>query len=116
MFTTDREIAEFIVARLNALIVDPAIRADVRRLLSLRIECSHATANHPTIQVGWDVGAGSPPEFGILGLLNGIVGTISGGKFDGWGYIAACLDETSGELVRFAITDCRSEEHTSELQ
>lgn len=92
----DLVLARSLVDRLNGLIVDPAIRRDVSALLRVRVECSPAAETHPTIQASRGLG--------FLGLLNGAVGVFKGGPRDGWGLVAALVDEHTGEVQRFALT------------
>ena len=94
---TDADLADIIIERFNKLIENPDVRADVGRLLEQRVSCSPATKDHPTIQV---VDGG---VFGLLGLLNGAVGTISDGPRRGWGYISAEFSD-EGKLVSFKRT------------
>lgn len=96
---SDSDLADEVIARLNALIQDPNIRADLEKLINERIAVSKETIDHPTIQVAADSNT-----LGFLGLLNGIVGTITEGRLKGWGYIAAVYDD-SGKLERFRRTD-----------
>jgi hypothetical protein len=96
----DETLALALIDRLNQLVSDPAVRADIERLIAQRVPCSSTTAEHPTIQV-----CGETQTLGLLGLLNGLCGTIAGGKRDGWGRIAACYEENRGPLLRF----CHSE-------
>lgn len=94
----DPQLADEIISRLNALIQDPAIREDVGRLIETRVSCSEATTNHPTIQTQ------DGPQFGFLGLLNGILGAIpEGERLAGWGYVAANFDD-GGRLTHFSRT------------
>lgn len=86
-------LAHEIINRLNDLLDDPDVRRDIGGLIEARIPCSEAVSEHPTIQSksGW---------FGFLGLLNGLVGTIPDGEYDGWGYIRARFDNR-GNLICF---------------
>jgi hypothetical protein len=98
----DSELADAIVERLNALVRDPAVRADVGRLIEERVPVGEATAAHPSIQVQESAAGGS--VLGFLGLLNGLIGTLPEGRLAGWGYVAAVFDD-SGALERFRRTD-----------
>lgn len=98
---TDTELADALIARLNEVITDPEVRADVHRLVETRVPCGHVTADHPSIQVQIN---GEDPTFGFIGLLNGIVGAMPGGVRAGWGYIAAVFDD-QGQLLRFERTN-----------
>lgn len=103
------DLADEIIARLNKLIEDPKVRADVGKLIETRIRCSEETRNHPTIQAGWDDVEGSPPHVGFLGVLNGLVGTIGEGRLAKWGFISAVFDDDKN-LERFRRTDSRPPE------
>lgn len=92
----DLELAEALIPRLNSLLTDPRVRADIDRLIETRIPVSTSTADHPSIQVTDD-------KLGFLGLLNGLTGTIPSGPKEGWGYIAAVYSE-AGELTRFELS------------
>lgn len=99
---SDSELADTVIDRLNAIIMDPSVRQDVKKLIETRVIAGAATAAHPSIIVqknddGHDV-------LGFLGLLNGVVGTISDGRLKGLGYVAAVFDD-AGRLERFRRTD-----------
>ncbi len=96
---SDSDLADEVIARLNALIQDPNICVDIEKLINVRIGVSEQTIAHPTIQV-----AAESDTLGFLGLLNGIVGTISEGRLKGWGYIAAVYDDAN-HLTGFRRTD-----------
>lgn len=68
---------------------DPAA---FRALIEHRVPCNDRLADHPTVQVG-PAREGKGIEVGMLGVLNGFCGTVDGGRFDGWGGIAAELKE-----------------------
>lgn len=99
---TDADLADEVIARLNEIISNPAVRADVRTLMEQRIVAATATADHPTIQV--IVSPDGTPTFGCLGLINGIIGTVKGGKKDGWGHVSAEYAD-DGSLIRFVRTE-----------
>jgi len=97
----DDALADELIRRLNALLENPEVRADIEKLIETRVSTSAATNAHPTIQIGGDkYGTG----LGFLGLLNGVTGTIVGGKYDGWGYIAAFFDDDN-HLSHFQRTE-----------
>jgi hypothetical protein len=101
----DSKLADIIIDRLNELIKDSDIREDIRDLLDTDVDCSQATANHPTIQTIQVVGGMGPYSFlSFLGLLNGIVGSCPDeyGIKKGCGLITAVYNE--GQLVRFERT------------
>lgn len=92
----DLDLANEIIKRFNQLIENPIIRADIEELINHRIRASSETYNHPTIQTAED-------SFGLLGVLNGLVGAIPEGPKKGWGYIAAEFND-EGDLVRFVLS------------
>lgn len=68
-------LADILIERLNKLIEDPAVRADISALIETR----------------------------GLGLINGLVGVIPDGPRKDWGYIAADFDDEN-KLVKFLRT------------
>jgi hypothetical protein len=94
----DKTLAEVLVERLNELMKDPAVRNDVAKLFTKRVPCCETTVNHPTLQLGSD------GTLGLLGLLNGLVGTIPYGPKTGYGYITAEVDEDTDEPIHFELT------------
>jgi hypothetical protein len=92
---SDEALADALIARLNAIIANPAVRADVERLLFTRAPCSLATLEHASIQARGSDGQ-APGTLAFLGLLNGVVGTRSNGS----GHIAAVLT-ADGHLEQF---------------
>lgn len=83
----DQHLAERIVQRLNGLIQDATARKAIESLIHRRIACPELEP-HPTIQI-------SPnSEFGVLGLLNGIVGGP---------LVIAHFDDDTGQLLRFSV-------------
>lgn len=115
---TNETLADNLIDRLNALIKNPDVRKDISKLIDAKVVCSDATLNHPTIQASGpdrdglcECGAyGGPgcslckPQFGFLGVLNGLVGIIGGtGPRASWGLITAdCEDD--GTIIRFMRT------------
>jgi hypothetical protein len=113
----DEELADAIINRLNKLCEDPEVRKDIAALIETRIVCSEATLNHPTIQASGpdrnglcECGAyGGPgcsfckPQFGFLGILNGLVGAMPDGPRKGWGYLAANFED-DGTFTGFQRT------------
>lgn len=100
--TSDSELADTIIDRLNIIIQDPSIREDVEKLIGMRVRASSASAAHPSIQVQKNDSGDN--VLGFLGLLNGIVGMIPDGRLKGLGYVAAVFD-SEGKLERFRRTD-----------
>jgi len=90
---TDSELADLIIERLNK-ILDYDKNA-ISNLLSTRVLCNQAIADHPTVQVLF---TGSVTKVGVLGLINGLVGVIPEGKYKNWGYITAEVDDDDNIL------------------
>lgn len=65
-----RQIAEFMVAALNEILTTD--RDALESLISHRVRCSDALADHATVQVAERPDGGY--EVGLLGILNGIAG------------------------------------------
>lgn len=86
------ELAEF----LSQLVV--LDRSFVEKLIDQRVLCNDAIADHPTVQVGEKRGRNYA---GILGVLNGFLGTIDAGPMAGWGALTAIYE--GGHLVRFEV-------------
>ncbi len=64
-------------------------------MCNARVPCGDALANHPTVQVGLQPGTTKDDglcDVGLLGVLNGLFGTLEGGRFDGWGPLCADVD------------------------
>jgi hypothetical protein len=100
---TNEELADELITRLNAIIQDPQVRTDIGKLLETRVPCSQATLAHPTIQAIIKKEA-DQGVIGFLGVLNGLAGTVREGRFQGWGHIAAQLDD-DGHLIGFCRTE-----------
>lgn len=100
---TDTELADELIARLNALIEDEEIREAVEQLCLRQRAKVHGTAlaTHPTIQV---IQEGDLYLLGFLGLLNGVVGAILEGEDKGCGYIAALYAFTDAEKTDMKLT------------
>jgi hypothetical protein len=85
------------VAVLNeALTTDPEA---INAMFAHRTPCNEKLSDHETIQVrDYEMeGDPSPPNFGVLGLLNGIFGI----KPSGYGFIQT--ESEHGQIVRFSI-------------
>lgn len=76
-------------------------RATIKNLLSIRIECNEALADHPTVQVMAD---NHKYRVGLLGIINGIFGAND----EGIGFIAAEYDD-EGKLMGFIPTPIKKE-------
>lgn len=73
----------------------------VEALMRNRVYCNAALADHPSIQTS-SVGAHS---VGLLGILNGLFGTIEEGPKAGFGPITMEADEHTGVILRFRVTE-----------
>ena len=76
--------------------LNEALQADrigITALFNVFVSCGHGTTMHPTIQVREN------RCFGVLGLLNGIVGVNS----VNWGIIQAIVDDRTHEVLRFEV-------------
>lgn len=93
---TDEQLADIIIGRLNKLIEDPNVRKDIQNLIEARVPASWETVKKTIVQVHED-DAGKD-VFGFLGLLNGLVGEISGGLYNGYGHICAVYDKDDNLL------------------
>jgi hypothetical protein len=65
------------------------------KLVGHRVLCNGALGTHPTVQVGSRDDDRASCEVGMLGIFNGYCGTIEEGKYNGWGAIAAIVEEDS---------------------
>lgn len=91
-----------VVAFLNELV--SLDREAVEHLIEKRVQCNKDMADHPCVQVREDEDGNS--VVGLLGVINGLVGTQpNGAKKPGWGYIAASFDDKSGKLLNFIRID-----------
>jgi hypothetical protein len=108
----NENLAADLIDRLNALIEHEPLVGDLLGVMFAKtIVIADREGNlrqHPTLQV-W--APGEIPEVGegeigitLIGLLNGIVGTIPSGRREGWGYIAA-VREKDGRISSFERTD-----------
>lgn len=79
---------EHVIGILNDLVaLDPEA---MREIIESRVTCNEALAEHPTVQVG---ATEEVYRVGMLGILNGIFGTIEGGPKHGYGPITLAIDE-----------------------
>jgi len=92
------ELADHIIQNLNKFVdLDPVA---LGTLIEHRVPCNRLLAGSPDCQVRESE---SGFEVGFLGVLNGLIGTISEGPRKGWGLTTAVFDD-SGDLVRFQRT------------
>lgn len=107
----DLDMARRIVAFLQEMIdLDPEA---VSALIAARVPCSQALAGHPSVQVGTAAEvaklqaseegepAGLPYRVGLLGFLNGLVGTAT----DGRGLVAVIMDDSGRALGARLLED-----------
>jgi len=93
------KIADSMIRYLNELLkLDPDA---VYQLIETRLPCNKALADHPTVQV--HTKEDGTYAVGLLGILNGFVGTDT----DGWGFICASYDD-AGKLLEFKRTPPRT--------
>lgn len=97
----DKDFAAEIVERLNKLLEShPEVRKDISALFCKYVSASTETVLHPTLQVS--VGGGG--MLGVLGLLNGVTGTV---KYDetkrGYGLITSVTGD-DGLIQHFEVT------------
>lgn len=97
---TKEQLADHLIAGLNEIV--KADRMALGALIEHRVPCNEALADHPTVQAHSE--NGKPTTVGLLGILNGLVGTIDAGPRKGWGFIAA-VSEEDGTLSHFRRTD-----------
>jgi hypothetical protein len=104
----DLELAERIVKLLNEMMeLDTAAVAE---LMAKRVVVNDRLADHPTVQVG-PMEPDGPNVMGILGVLNGLVGTNS----RGWGCVAGVYEDASLlNLLRFKVLGDRAVEEQSQ--
>ena len=92
-----RKLAGELVEYLNGLAaIDPAA---VLALVDTRVTCNQAMADHPTLQVRYDSDAVFTHEIGLLGILNGFVGTDD----KGYGFIQRIVDDEDPEAISFCV-------------
>jgi hypothetical protein len=95
----DDLLADMLIERLNDIAVaDPKA---IERLIQYRVPCNHSMSIHPTVQACAEDGG---VTVGMLGILNGLIGTIPTGPKKGWGYVAAEFAD-DGSFIRFVRTD-----------
>jgi hypothetical protein len=100
---TKEQLADLLIKRLNEIIKYD--KQALGNLINIRTKCNNAMANHPSVQV---VAYGEDqPTVGMLGIINGIVGTIDTGSKRGCGLITAIFQD--GTLTHFRRTDNKEE-------
>lgn len=94
---TKEQLADMLIERLNEISrTDPVA---MTKLVSARVPCNEEMASHSSVQVDCST---EHPTVGLLGILNGLVGTIGSGPKASWGLITICIDE--GVVKRFERT------------
>jgi hypothetical protein len=92
-----RPEADDVIAFLNDLAtLDPDFMA---ALVRGHFPCNVQLAQHPSVQCAFQ---GDGFTAGFLGVLNGFLGTIEHGQFQGWGPIIAVFD--MDKPIRFERT------------
>jgi len=78
----------------------------ISNIINHRVPCNHSLAEHPTVQcgIGKMHGIDSDYTVGMLGILNGLCGTIDNGDLKGYGHITAIVDD-DGMIKKFKRTD-----------
>lgn len=77
-------------------------KSTIHALVETRVTCNDSIKNHPTVQV---MSKDNVNEVGLIGIINGLFGTLEGEKFYGYGPICAEFDDVTGDLIRFKRTD-----------
>lgn len=92
-------------------LLNEALEADpeaIRKLVDFHVDCNIKLAGHPSIQVRT---VNKSDSVGLLGIINGIFGTVGGGPFDGFGHIVAVFENDL--LVGFKLisefSDCEKQ-------
>jgi hypothetical protein len=67
-------------------------RTAISTLIETRIPINDALVRHSTLQHTRNY-LTTKPEIGLLGIINGMFGTLEGGPRNGWGPITARFDE-----------------------
>ena len=86
------------IAFLNEIIATD--QGALRALMEYRVPCNDALASHPTVQVVAPEDDGEGYVVGLLGILNGLIGTDD----DGFGFLCAVFSD-DGTLERVQRTD-----------
>ena len=69
-----------------------------------RVQCGKALVTHPTVQVRVvkdDVSQSMDYSVGLLGIMNGFLGSFDDGPKKGFGALVADLDSDIGEITGF---------------
>ena len=100
-------LKDAITARDVVDLLNELLKADHDAILGLmnhRERVTDALANHPAVQVREHRGEPSTCSIGLIGLLNGLFGTIEGGYYDGYGPIMVGLRKKD-MIARFMLTE-----------
>jgi len=79
-------------------------RSAITDLCLHRVPCGKALMTHPTVQVRVvkdDVSQSMDYSVGLLGILNGFLGSFDDGPKKGFGALVAEMDEDTGEITGF---------------
>lgn len=90
-YTTDSDLADLLISRLNEMLEHPGVQRDLSELFEHRIRASEDTQDHPDIQTLED--SNGFLDVGMLGILNGLIGTIDYGPKKNQGFICAVFDD-----------------------
>lgn len=101
---TNEELADEIIARLNRLIENEAVRSALESLMLTRVSVAVSLMDHPTVVVRKPSATGHLPTLAFLGMLNGIVGVLPDGPHKDWGFVSAVYDDDTKRLSRFQRT------------
>lgn len=100
------EATERALIVLNRMLEEDRV-AVTRLCLDARVPCNDALADDPSVQVG-HIGDDKTNgcDVGLLGVVNGICGTIDDGPKKGWGPVTAVVDMADGNklVTRFERT------------
>ena len=97
------EITQKITSMLNVMVEQDRIA--IESIIEQRVPCNEAITNDPYIVVGGN-GEGDGDIVGLVGIMNGIVGHLEGGK------IFAQLSDEDGHLLGFGC--CKIEDYGGE--
>lgn len=95
----DLALAQRVVDLLDELIKTDSVA--MKALIASRVPCGQELADHPTVQCGEREGDGY--EVGLLGILNGLCGTLE----DGWGAVSVVFEDDKPVGARLLTVEDR---------
>lgn len=101
---TNEEFTDELVRRLNVLIDDDDVKNVVVSMIASRIVGAKSLRDHPTIRVRMETDT-FYPSVNLIGLLNGICGSVEEGARAGAGLLCSVVNKEGGYLIAFARTD-----------